>query len=169
MGRKKLWKKYSAARARAAKAALRSNPLSLAADHSESEGAIPISSDSDADECTQWTGGVNHELSDTESDLTWVETSTADSDSTESSEDDMSEVEGDDIVESVRASLEHEIKLLAIPTQYEQISRKLTADDWKKAEKNRSLGYNGNSDRTKRREAKTARDKGIHDKEMRKS
>lgn len=33
--------KYSAAQAQAAKAALRSNLLSLAADHSESEGAIP--------------------------------------------------------------------------------------------------------------------------------
>ncbi len=166
MGRKKLWRKYSAARARAAKAALKSNSLSSTVDQSESEGAIPISSNSDADECTQWTGGVNHELSGTESDLTWVEASTADG--SESSGDNLSEVEGDDIVESVRASLEHEIRLLAIPTQYEQLSRNYTAGDWKKAEKNRSLGYNGHSDRTKRREAKTVRDKEIHDKEMRK-
>ncbi|KAF8168736.1 hypothetical protein BJ912DRAFT_913240 [Pholiota molesta] len=162
-GRKKLWRKFSAAHARAAKSAklLKSAPQY----QSDSEAPIPISSDSEEDEQTRWIGGVNHDLTETESDLTWFEPS---SEGDDESEEEFSEVEGDAVAASLRASLEHEIELLSIPTPYEEISAgNITNAMWKKAESNRSLGYNGRSDRTKRRETKKARDKETVDKDLR--
>jgi hypothetical protein len=111
-------------------------------------------------DCTSWAGGINHELS---SDSDWVDGSDDESD------DDLSELEGDALRESLCLTLQHEIELLREATPYEKINKqKLTRQDWKKIESCRSLGYDGASGRSKRRKEKLARDKAKTDAQLRK-
>jgi len=84
-------------------------------------------------------------LSDSDSDTEWA---------SESSEDEVDELEGADLVESLRKEVENEMDLLkqAAETPYEKISnRNLTAKDWKIAEQYRGLGYSGHASRTQRK------------------
>jgi hypothetical protein len=76
-------------------------------------------------------------------------------------------LEGADLVESLRKELENELNLLkqAAQTPYKKISNaNLTARDWKKAEQNRGLGYNGLASRTQRKHRQDAREKAERDK-----
>jgi hypothetical protein len=83
-------------------------------------------------ECTGWTGGINHVLSDSEDheDSDWEDTDdeesfTADSD-TDSDEDlDLEELEGQDLVEGLKKhwELELELQMLSQPTPYEPCKR----------------------------------------------
>ncbi|KAJ7717755.1 hypothetical protein B0H14DRAFT_2643503 [Mycena olivaceomarginata] len=63
------------------------------------------------------------------------------------SDSDLSELEGPDLVESLKNQLEQEIAALSHATPYERIKAPISSTHWKKAESNRGLGYTGNSDR----------------------
>ena len=52
-----------------------------------------------------------------------------------------------------------EVEKLLKPMPYKTIMKKRSIQDWKKAEANRNLGYNGMSDRTKRFHEKNQRDR----------
>lgn len=120
-------------------------------------------------EVTSWTGGVNnHLIGFDESDSDFGDTEWE----SEESEDEVDELEGADLVESLRKELENELNLLkqAAQTPYEKISNaNLTARDWKKAEQNQGLGYNGLASRTQRKHRQDAREKAERDKITRKS
>ena len=67
---------------------------------------------------------------------------TTDEDSN-SSEDEFSELEGEELVESLQRRLEHELGLVEGTTAYEKVaaSSRLTWKEWKKIESNQKLGY----------------------------
>jgi len=52
-----------------------------------------------------------------------------------------------------------ELKELVIPTKYDQFMEPKAAKDWKKAEKNCTLGYTGNLKWTQERQAKEGHDR----------
>ena len=118
----------------------------------------------DEDEVVEcdWDGSVNHCLS---SDSDWEDES---DDGFESDDTEFSELEGEDLKESLQKALEAELALLTQLTPYEVILQ-ATSKEWKRAEQNRGLGYNGQSDRTRRCHEKKARDKENEDKELRKT
>jgi hypothetical protein len=111
---------------------------------------IGSGSESD-DEVCSWTGGVNYQPSD--HDLT---------DGSEYSDDDseryLEDLNDQELVQHLECEVQAEIALLQNQTVFEQLQRKATDSEWKKAESNRALGYNGQSDRTHRRKNKEARD-----------
>jgi hypothetical protein len=82
-------------------------------------------------------------------------------------------LEGAELVESrlkVRWSYWNKLLKEAAETPYEKISNgNLTAKDWKRAEQNRGLGYDGHASRTQRKHSQNARDKAESDKIARKS
>ncbi|KAF8159193.1 hypothetical protein B0H34DRAFT_655343 [Crassisporium funariophilum] len=136
------------------------------ADSADSEGADF--------EVTSWTGGVNnHVVLELNADggsgggnsegSDWDDTS---------SEEDLSELEGEELVESLRREFEHKMHLLEAlqgKTGYEKISNaNITVEDWKKAEQNRHLGYNGLSGRSTRRHELEARKKATEDEKTQK-
>jgi len=104
---------------------------------------IDVSSDSDSD--CGYEGGVNCGWSDSDSE----DYSDADS---------LEELEGEELEANLN-ELRAELKELVIPTKYDQFMEPKAAKDWKKAEKNRTLGYTGNSKRTQERRAKEGRDR----------
>jgi hypothetical protein len=113
------------------------------------------------DEC-EWEGGVNHVLS-SDSGTDWTK-----SDSDSDPQSDFSELEGQELVESLQSCLEKELEMLGSQTPYEKVLiRRLTLGDWKKAEGNRGFGYTGNSDRSKRRKEQQAREKAKQDEVLR--
>jgi hypothetical protein len=126
--------------------------------------APQIDLSTDVDEECRWDETVNHWLADSDSDFTWT-----DSDGEEESDSEFSELEGDDLLKSLQSSLEAKLDILNQPTAYETIKEGLTSEGWKKAEEHRSLGYNGQSDRTKRWHAKEEHNKEKKDKILRKS
>ena len=125
--------------------------------------------DLDSDiEVTAWTGGVNNHLlsesDDSDSDFNDAEWES------DSSGDDVDELEGEELVASLQKEIEHEIQLLQelMFTPYERISTTKTAKEWQKVERNRGLGYNGQSKRTQRFRREKAREKAEEDKITRK-
>ena len=86
----------------------------------------------DEDEVVEcdWDGSVNHCLS---SDSDWED---------ELDDTEFSELEGEDLKESLQKALEAELALLTQLTPYEVILQ-ATSKEWKRAEQNRGLGYNG--------------------------
>jgi hypothetical protein len=159
MGKKQL--QEAAAHARAARLVRGSSPFVSAEPSEDNPGArlgslSPIVVALDSDEDCNYSGGVNCHVSDSEYD------SSADwgSDEVES----LAELEGDALEENLhelRAELESLGAARAAPSNYELISAKKSDKEWKKAEKNRSLGYTGTSTRTKQRKAKAAREQAI--------
>ena len=122
--------------------------------------AVKVNSDIDT-VVTSWTGGVNNHKLEQE----WINLD-------ELSEEEVSELEGDDLIESLCRGMEHEEKQLnsqAVASTAELITvgyglprgEGLTKIDWKKVESKRSLGYNRLSERTARWKAKQARDKAV--------
>ncbi|EPT01617.1 hypothetical protein FOMPIDRAFT_41382 [Fomitopsis schrenkii] len=100
--------------------------------------------------CT-WDGTVNHEVEED-----WPEEDSGD----ESSDDEVVELEGDELLASLQRVAEHKAHLRRIrDNSYTEMLRPLTGSDWKGIEKNRRLGYNGQSERTKRRKNLNARNK----------
>jgi hypothetical protein len=76
----------------------------------------------------------------------------------ESSEDEIDGLEGAELVESLRKEVESELLKQAAETPYEKISNgNLTTKDWKRAEQNRGLGYDGHASRTQRKHSQNAR------------
>ena len=89
----------------------------------------------------------------------------------ESTEDEMDNLEGEALIESLRKEIEHEISLLKEfeQTQYDKISQaKLTRKEWKEVEKNRGFGYTGRAKRTQQKHRQQAREKAGKDAATRK-
>jgi len=89
-----------------------------------------------------------------------------------SSDDEVDELEGDELVESLQREIEHEIQLLqeVEPTpssQYERLKTVVSAKEWEKAEQNQGFGYNGRGERTQRKQCQEARENAKKDKIMR--
>lgn len=147
--------KAAAAHARARRQAQAANPsLDEVLDSETNAGELwnqYYQSDSDLDR--EYTGGINCEWSDSD-----YETSLSELWS-DSDVESLEELEGDELEVNLQ-ELREEVEMLAVPTGYEEISKPKLAKTWKKAEKNRTLGYNGNSQRTAQRKAKEARDRG---------
>jgi len=122
-----------------------------------------VDEDTDSDDqCTRWTGGINHvNSSDSEEDLDF-ELSDMVTDSLDEDED-FGELEDEELLASLQLQGAQEAEKLKRITAYEKLQRDISECEWKKAESNRALGYNGNSARTKRRSEKAARDKSEAD------
>jgi hypothetical protein len=114
--------------------------------------------DDDNDDCG-YDGGVSTFFSD---DDEYAPDGDSDSEFTESDLSDFDE----DILEALKT----ELASLAKPaTVNDALGKSKSKKDWKKAEANRSLGYNGLSIRTIQRHAKDARDRETHRGEVEKS
>jgi hypothetical protein len=106
--------------------------------------------ESDAD--CGYTGGVNCSL-DSDSELSgssWSDTET------------LAELDGEELEENLRMLLAEELLDLADPAEpskYAQIATQKSDKVCKKVEKNRALGYTGNSQRTQQRNDKASRDR----------
>ena len=123
---------------------------------SNSAAVIEIDSDSPSEQDCGYTGGVNHQFSGTEYDSG---TESEWSNGSGSDEDSVVELEGDELDANLHELRKkaHAKALEGFP-KYAKIVMKKSAFEWKKAEKNRALGYTGNSQRTQQRRAKEARD-----------
>jgi hypothetical protein len=172
-------KRKSAARARAGKVQTLCgfdssdsdsvDPLTVRLSNSpiESEPLFPdlILIDSDTENECSWTGGVNHTMSS--------DSALSDSDSYDDweSDSDFSELEADDLIESLRAEVEKEMReeMQVLPTLYQKLTQPVSSKEWRKAESNRALGYNGLSSRSNRRHAQEVREKDAKDANTRQS
>jgi len=98
---------------------------------------FPIDVSSDLDLDCGYEGGVNCSWSDSDSE----DYSDADS---------LKQLEGEELKANLN-ELRAELKELVISMKYDQFMELKAAKDWKIAEKNRILGYTGNSKRTQER------------------
>jgi hypothetical protein len=154
-------KKAAAARARAGRAAGRQNNLTSTPSPEPEpfpeiefafEPAEPIEIDSDSESECGYTGGVNYHDSDSDNEPGSGEVWSDDSDG-----ESLAEFEGEELESNLR-ELRAELDALAAPSKYDLIAGKKSSREWKKAEKKRGFGYTGNSQRTKQRHAKAARE-----------
>jgi len=149
----------AAARARAARwpRAARATCNSNTAPTASNPAVIEIDYDSPSEQDCGYTGGVNYRFSDTEYDSA---TESEWSNGSGSDEDSVVELEGDELDANLHELRKkaHDKALEEFP-KYAQIVMKKSAVEWKKAEKNRTLGYTGNSQRTQQRRAKEAQDR----------
>ncbi|KAG2129300.1 hypothetical protein BD769DRAFT_1455487, partial [Suillus cothurnatus] len=138
---------------RAAQATCNSN----AAPTASNPAVIEIDYDSPSEQDCGYTRGVNYRFSDTEYDPA---TESEWSNGSGSDEDSVVKLGGDELDANLHELRKkaHDKALEAFP-KYAQIVMKKSAVEWKKAEKNRTLGYTGNSQRTQRRGVKEARDR----------
>jgi hypothetical protein len=155
-------RKQAAARARDAKTqcpTTAADPLELVNAPASPEPLADeaLYSESDGLEECHWDGTVNCINGNSDSD--WKDTQDSETDSA----GEFSDLEGDELTKSLQQSLAHELKMLTMPTPYEQITKKITSKEWANAESNRHLGYNGQSSRTKRRQEQKAREKEKED------
>jgi hypothetical protein len=157
----------AAARARKGRAAAHKNHLELKDPKSvHPEEETPNELTNVDNERTKWTGGVNH-ASDSDSDRDFNPSSASESEP--GSDEEFSELEGDELLESLQRQAAEEAKLLQKPVPYEELRRAVSRQEWKKAEAKRGFGYTGNSGRTKRRQEKSARDRSDKDAKLRKT
>jgi ribosomal protein S13 len=131
-------------------------------------GPIILNSDSEPEsdeEVCSWTGGVNNHLEDNPED--WIDLSGMDSEP----DDELEELEGDELRGSLETEISREAEVLqnSDTALYQKLMRLISFKEWKQAEKNRALGYNGQSARSKRRKRKDVRDKECRDEETQKS
>jgi hypothetical protein len=166
------YQKEAAAHARAGRAAARleaslfesdnvasRTPSETPGEHQEGPTFVDLACESESD--CNYSGGVNNfdwEESDYKPGMDLgEEQSDCDAES-------LSGFEGD----SVEANLEElraELDLLNAPSKYAQITERKSGKEWRKAEKNRALGYMGTSQRTQQRKAKEARERAAFRKE----
>ena len=124
-----------------------------------------VISDSDSDldiECTGWTGGICHVISDSEdSDAGYSTVEYGGEDDDYSFE----ELVGDELISGLQKEwqMRHDLEQLAKPTVTEILLHQIGPKEWKKAESHRSLGYNGKSDRRKREKKQQKREKAAAD------
>jgi len=127
-------------------------------DSSTHVDATPIVVDVDSSSECGYTGGVDVDSED--SDDEYDEGGQMTSEWELSDSDSLNELEGDELEENLQmlqAEAEAEVARLEKPSAFEQILKPVTSTYWKRAEENRSLGYNGLSKRTKERRAQQAR------------
>ena len=88
------------------------------------------------------------------------------------SDDYMSEMDGQELRDSLEFQMEREIEQIEggeNPTAYGMLMREIKADQWKKVETNRSLGYNGLSRRKKQLDLQKAEQAEEENKKLRAS
>lgn len=113
-------------------------------------------------ECTGWDGGVSHCLSSDDEPIV-----ISDSDSGDEEVEELFGGEVGVMWQKRSESPEDVASLEAKPSGYSIIMRQQTKKDWKKVESRRSLGYNGQSARTKRHHEQVAREKEKEDAKLR--
>ena len=135
----------------------------LNADATENEGADNESSEGEV-ECTGWSGGLAHYISSDEEPI-FI------SDSDEE-EDKVEELSGNELEELIQQNLKRltgtnmvgqpagtakeplsamaSMQLKGEPNMFSIVMKKQTNQEWKGVESTQSLGYNGQSDQTKR-------------------
>ena len=169
MGRRNRQANKKAARARAGKA----KKAAQSATHNESKAKKHVSLAGDVsglagdsgntantaptalEEC-DWDGSVNVNVPEG-----WMTV-------TDYEDDLLSELEGNDLIESLRSQMCKGAGSCEGLTGYQEIQKKISTQQWKKAERNRGLGYNGLSNRTQRRIGQQAREKASKDEVLRK-
>lgn len=87
----------------------------------------------------------------------------------EDDEDEITALEGDELVESLGKKFNAELDELEKFTAYLEINRGVSSKEWKKTESNRKLGYTRNSKKTKQRHARDAHKKEVTDSKLRKT
>jgi len=125
-------------------------------------GEADNESSGDEVECTGWSGGVAHYVSSSDEPIVISDD--------ESEEEFVEELSGSELEEVARKCLgtpEAASKSSAEPSVHSAIMHKQTKKDWKKAESRRSLGYNGQSERTKRHHVRLAQEKEKEDAKLR--
>ncbi|KAJ7792704.1 hypothetical protein B0H14DRAFT_3562594 [Mycena olivaceomarginata] len=154
MGRKKRSQLDAAARARQGR-----YPTSVTIEYSPRDPRYT--------EETEWTGGVNHCLSDTdlwetessglEPDTDLVPENSPSSDEASDLDHDLELLDMDDaaVVDRIMQEQSRQAELWRLSS----LKMDLTRKEWKKVEANRSLGYNGQSRASQYRHAKHAREK----------
>lgn len=158
-------RKNAAAHARAARlaklASKTNHPKTDSPDITEVARISPdiIIVDSDSDSDCGYDGGVNYQWSSSE-----YEPGYDSSDEWTSDAESLAEFEGDELEANLQ-SLREEALALGGP----QIMQPKSAEDWKKAEKNRAWGYTGTSQRSRQRNEKNARERDAFRKEARTS
>ncbi|KIJ35021.1 hypothetical protein M422DRAFT_262759 [Sphaerobolus stellatus SS14] len=142
-------KKLAAEWARAGKAAKRQ----------EQDEPIVINliseSEEDSDiECTSWQGSVSHTMSDCkDAENSYITVSDGNENIRIDMEDENLEIlVGEGVIDGLRKAcqVQRDLEGLSTSTPYEIVMEKKGAKQWKEAEANQSLGYNGLSDRRKR-------------------
>lgn len=134
-------------------------------------------------ECTGWSGGVAHYISSDEEPIVVSD------DDKEEEEEEVEVLSGSELEETIRQHSERSRSTTTMEEPATRTTEELTVavkrpiselntlsvimgprtnQDWKKAESTRSLGYNGQSVRTKRHHAKVARDKEMENTKLRK-
>lgn len=96
-------------------------------------------------ECTGWTGGVSNYVSSDDEPIIISD------DEEEEGVEELPEDELEEVVQKCLQTLEVASQPPTEPNMRPVIMRKRTEGDWRKAESRRSLGYNKQSGRTKRR------------------
>ena len=116
---------------------------------------------SDGIECTGWNGRVSYCLSSDNEPIVI-------SDSCSEDEEIEEFVNGlPEVMQEHPEELKAVSQLSVKPSRYSIISKKQTKGDWRKAESHHSLGYNGQSARTKRYHEQAAREKEKEDVKLR--
>lgn len=181
-----LRKKQSLALARQARLGMRRNSIPAITPHpgnAENQDADDESSEDDI-QCTGWSGGVAHYISSDE-EPTFV----SDSNEEEEEEEEVKELSGSELEEVIQrhrggsagataveqpaaGTMEEPSAMvkqpMAEPNTLSVIMHPRTNQKWKEVESTRSLGYNGQSARTKRHRAKVVREKELEDAKLRK-
>jgi hypothetical protein len=141
----------AATRARAARHCTQA--VNQVSDSDSNDMSVSIEADSDDQDC-RYMGGVDYQFSGTEYDSgqesEW-------SDGSESDEESLVELEGDELEANLHKL--RQAQALEAFLKYAQIVMNKSASEWKKAEKNRALGYTGNSKCTQQWREKEAWDR----------
>jgi hypothetical protein len=104
-----------------------------------------------------WDGTVNYVPSDLDSLTEWTD------DPNSGSEEEFSELDGEELAESLLERLENEFKIDKALIAFEKISQVILSEHWEKAEKDWHLGYNGQSARTQCQKEQQAQKKEKED------
>jgi len=143
-------KKEAATRARLGRDAIRRSGLTTQS-VSNHVPNLPSDDIDDADTESDWDcgydGGVGHNMSENETEA-WTDDDDA------SDAESLCELEGEELEANFRVLM----AALDKGTPFEMFHAKKTAQEWKKAERNRNLGYNGLSLRRRQEIAKKAKE-----------
>ena len=158
-------KKENLARAQQIRVEARKAPPELSSSNTNAaeNGEADDESSGDDIECTGWNGSVVHYVSSDDEPIVI-------SDDDTEGEEEVEELSGSELEEVLQRCLETPEAILqsnAETNRYSTIMRKRTEKDWKKAESCRSLGYNGQSARTKRHHEQLVRGKEKEDAKLR--
>ncbi|KAF9005671.1 hypothetical protein BDQ17DRAFT_1325166 [Cyathus striatus] len=103
----------------------------------------------DENNCTSWTGGVNHVLSESEDELEeWIEDGDNEGEGLDA---DLEELAPEEVLENLQCECQSQadMEVPSRPTPYEKVLANKPTKFWKKVEAHWHLGYNGQSDQTK--------------------